>query len=481
MHKPNGTRMKLFFIALALFAIIQSCYSATPTPAKVVVPTTKPVPTQPPKVVTVAKPAPTQPPKVVTGAKPATPQECHFLPPGFERLRHGVDAETFDMFPPDLSAPESFVKPIFDFTCNQKKKWMDPYTNTAYDLPDQIASVTKEDTMSMDLKIDYHNDYQEYSQTKSKKSGWGIPGLFGHSESSKSSMQYILQDHRVMTEVSAHVSAYRVKLIYPAAEHVGEDMNHDYKNLPPAYIQNPALYQKFLNDYGTHFFQEALFGGLMKMDSFTSKYYSMTHTAEVIESQGGFSFFGLFGVGGGHSTAEQKVDALYKANSIIHGAFYGGTADLMKDGLSGFNNWKASVQKNPWLCEGHMQPITSFLPGGLKMTAVQTAITVKFDKVYLDELSTRLQYLKKTLYINVNIAQANNFDNQLNVEKAKPVPLHDRVLQLGKQIDDFIRTERAKPPKRPCPRTIIRTVVGRVIKIVLGPCILAPTCICSSI
>jgi hypothetical protein len=408
------------------------------------------------------------------------------LPPGFERLRHGVDAETFDMFPPELSGPEGFVKPIFDFTCNQKKKWMDPYTNTAYDLPDQVASVTKEDAGSTNQNIEYHNDYQEYSQTKSKKSGWGIPGFFGHSKSSKSSMEYILQDHRVMTEVSAHVSAYRVKLIPPATEHVGEDMNHDYNNLPPNYIQNPALYQKFLNDYGTHFFQEALFGGLMKMDSFTSKYYSMTHTTEVIKSQGGFSFFGLFGGGGGHSTEEQKIDALYKANSIIHGAFYGGTADLMKDGLSGFNNWKASVQKNPWLCEGNMEPITSFLPNGPKKTAVETAITVKFDKVYLDELSTRLQYLKKTLYINVNITQANNFDNQLNAEKAKPVPLHDRVLQLGKQIDDFIRTERAKPPKRPCPRRIVPIInnpriAGRIIRPVLGVCIPAPTCICSNI
>jgi len=421
-------------------------------------------------------------------APPQPPQECHLLPPGFERLRHGVDAETYDMFPPDLTEPEGFVKPIFDFTCNQKKKWTDPYTNTAYDLPDQVESITKEDAGSMNQKIDYHNDYQEYSQTKSKKSGWGIPGFFGHSKSSKTFMEYILQDHRVMTEVSAQVSAYRVKLVPPAAEHVGEDLTHDYNNLPPTYVQNPALYQKFLSDYGTHFFQESLFGGLMIMSSFTSKYYSMTHTVEVIKSQGGFSFFGLFGGGGGHSTEEKKIDALYKANSIVHGAFYGGTAELMKEGLSGFNNWKASAQKNPWLCEGHLEQITSFLPNGPKKTAVETAITVKFDKVYLDELSTRLQYLKKTPFINVNITQATNFDNQLNVEKAKPAPLHDRVLQLGKQIDDFIRTERAKPPKLPCPRRVVAPIktppinpkiAQPLIRPVIGVCIPAPTCICS--
>jgi hypothetical protein len=136
--------MKLFFIALSLFAIIKSCYSATPAPAKVVVQTAKPVQPQP-------------------------PQECHLLPPGLERLRHGVDAETFDMFPPDLSAPEGFVKPIFDFTCNQNKKWMDPYTNTVYDLPDQVASITKEDSESMNQNIDFHNDYQNILKLKVKK------------------------------------------------------------------------------------------------------------------------------------------------------------------------------------------------------------------------------------------------------------------------------------------------------------------------
>jgi hypothetical protein len=63
------------------------------------------------------------------------------------------------MFPPDLTEPEGFVKPIFDYTCNQKKKWTDPYTNTAYDLPDQVASITKEDAGSMNQNIDYHAVY----------------------------------------------------------------------------------------------------------------------------------------------------------------------------------------------------------------------------------------------------------------------------------------------------------------------------------
>jgi hypothetical protein len=73
------------------------------------------------------------------------------------------------MYPPDLSAPEGLVKPVFDFTCNQNEKWMGPYTNTTYDLPDQVASITKEDVESMNQNIDFHNDYQNILKLKVKK------------------------------------------------------------------------------------------------------------------------------------------------------------------------------------------------------------------------------------------------------------------------------------------------------------------------
>ncbi len=41
-------------------------------------------------------------------------------------------------------------------------------------------------------------------------------------------MESIYGEERVLTEVSAHVSAYRVKLVPPNTEHAGEDMTYDY-------------------------------------------------------------------------------------------------------------------------------------------------------------------------------------------------------------------------------------------------------------
>jgi hypothetical protein len=41
-------------------------------------------------------------------------------------------------------------------------------------------------------------------------------------------MESICGEERVLTDVLAHVSAYRVKLVPPNAEHAREDMTYDY-------------------------------------------------------------------------------------------------------------------------------------------------------------------------------------------------------------------------------------------------------------
>jgi hypothetical protein len=80
-------------------------------------------------------------------------------------------------------------------------------------------------------------------------------------------------------------------------------------------------------------------------------------------------------------------------------------------------------------------PITSFLLNGPKKNAVTTAIAIKFDYTYLDELSRQMQILKRNSYPNVT--QTDSFINLLNVERAEPIPPHESVGQLGKKVEDF--------------------------------------------
>ncbi len=79
-----------------------------------------------------------------------------------------------------------------------------------------------------------------------------------------------------------------------------------------------------------------------------------------------------------------------------------------------------------------MEPITSFLPNGLKKNAVATAIGVKLDWAYLDELSRSLQFLKKYPKSTINFPVVNNYITQII------------VLQLGAAIEAFVNLERDK-------------------------------------
>jgi hypothetical protein len=95
-----------------------------------------------------------------------------------------------------------------------------------------------------------------------------------------------------------------------------------------------------------------------------------------------------------------------------------------------------------------MESITTFLPNGPKKNAVTTAIDVKFDYAYLDELSRQLQIVEQRNF-NTNVSQANTFISQLNVEKAKPIPPNDRVVQLGQQVEAFFKSIPLKPDRPP--------------------------------
>jgi len=57
----------------------------------------------------------------------------------------GVDLDTLDM-KHDYSVDnvDGFVHRLIDFNCDKKKKWISPFNNMEYDVPDEI-----EDMMSL--------------------------------------------------------------------------------------------------------------------------------------------------------------------------------------------------------------------------------------------------------------------------------------------------------------------------------------------
>ncbi|CAM6031723.1 unnamed protein product [Sphagnum compactum] len=347
--------MKLFLIALSLYSIINACYAAAP---------------------------------------------CASLPPGLEKLRHGIDLVTFDMFPEDVTAEPGLAGTIFDFTCDEKKKWANPaIPANQYDLPDQIESITHLPGGIMDSRAIVMSSYNDRQKSHSN-------------------------------------------------------------NAPNNYMDNPGKWQEFLSLFGTHYFSTARFGGVFHLEVDTAKGYTESHTEKDLSLQAGISYQSFISINGSHTVGKNATDKAFRDASNEKAYYYGGNADLVNAGPNGFQQWWNSAQANPWLFGGVLEPMINFIPNGPKKNAIQTAIDVKLDYAALDQMLTELGILKQNPYIDM--ATANSFVAQVNAERAKPIPPHARVLQLSAAIEPFIKVQKSK--KAPVVKPVCQVVYDKKLK-----------------
>jgi hypothetical protein len=392
--------MKLFLIALSLYSIIHACYAG-----------------------------------------------CGQLPPGMDKMLHGIDLTMFEMFPEDITAEAGFAGTIFDFTCDQKKVWVNP-ANTAlkYDLPDQIESMTSLPGGRLEHKVVVVNSYHERS--KLTENHIEVSGTFGNFTPSLSAtamkhIQTMIAGDRTLLRVSGHESAYQVELKPYWMEKIGASMKSFVDTqLPNNYAENPGKYQEFIGLFGTHYFTRANFGGVMSLEMDTSKDYSEKHTEKDLVVNAGIAYGETIKANGSHHAAKNATDKAFSDASNIKSFYYGGDANLIDTGIGGFAKWWDSAKTQPWLFGGRLELISNLLPAGLKKNALQTGINVKLDWAALDELTNGLGYLKAKPHIDM--ATANSYIAQVQAERVKPIPVHARVMQLKAAIDSFIDVQRAR-------------------------------------
>jgi hypothetical protein len=285
---------------------------------------------------------------------------CAQLPPGLEKLTHGIDVTKFDLFPPDFTGDNGYGKPIFGFTCDKAKKWQNSYTNETFDLPDQIDSIDMIPGGVLNKETEISINYQDSVRSTGQKLGISLLGMFSFSRSHQKIMEKITTHHEVLTTVHSHVSAYAVEMSPLWKEMAGATMKGFMDHLPDTYAADANAYQKFVSEFGTHYFQIARFGGAIRVESNTTKDYALTHTGKTIELQAGIAYMNILGAEGGHTEGQQHQDAVYHANTVAQTFYYGGTANPTKHGTSGFQNWIVSAEKDPWIFGGQMESILNF-------------------------------------------------------------------------------------------------------------------------
>jgi hypothetical protein len=348
------------------------------------------------------------------------------------------------LFPTDFTAANGNARNVFDFTCDKHKKWKKPSSQVEYDLPDQLESITIISAGSLDAETLIETSYVQSKIDDSKKMELEfLGGMFSSSGSHRKNMDRINSHYKLWSKVSAYVSEEHADLI-PYWNITAGTYLTDFieKNLSMSYDQNPVKYQEFLSTFGTHFFMNARLGGVLSIEIETDGSYVAKTTSNNLELQAKATFFEKLSISGGITKENTNVDKSYKQKSTTKASYYGGKADLINAGSMNFQDWTNSVVLNPWLFGGKLTSILNFIPEGPKKIAMNTAIIVKLNYAYLDELLQSLNLLKQNLYIDVEIAD--NFLNQVNALRRQSIPQNQSVLRLGSEVEKFVLEQKKR-------------------------------------
>lgn len=185
-----------------------------------------------------------------------------------------------------------------------------------YDVPDQVWHVNRVPGGWLSSEVKIFKDYKEVKRTMSSDVSGGITlEKFAFSASSSySRMQHtITNTSKFIEQVSSFDSATRTDLVPFWVLELGAIVQGFVDNrLPANYSQNPAAYKLFIQYFGTHYFQSAKFGGLIKLVLETSSEYFQNNNDNRVQQQAEASFLNLLKAKGGYSGSVATVDQRFE-------------------------------------------------------------------------------------------------------------------------------------------------------------------------
>lgn len=355
---------------------------------------------------------------------------CRHTPSGLGRMIRGVDAAYLDLLPIDTITDMGFRKPIFDYTCNEGKKFF--INDKEYDLPDQIVAAEPVPGGLKSTKIEIFRKLDQVVNSMKASVGIGDAlGLFMLSPSLNLAYSTLTNTSRYLEEVSAHVSAFRADHLPSWALDMSKyaQMYIDRRMTKP-FAQNPKAFEEFIKTFGTHYFKDAFFGGILKLRVETEREYYHTSTTVGV----GLQAEGLFGeivkLKGGVGVSNTKVDGKFRSSSKETMRYYGGFSNLLDSG--GIKEWMPTVTGNPWLFRGNLGPISDFIKDAGKKKEMDVAVRVHLDKAYLTMLKHAIQ---SVVAAHGHSGDTKKWNDMVTGELAKVIPDHGRLRSMGTQIE----------------------------------------------
>jgi len=356
---------------------------------------------------------------------------CTNMPHGFDRMRRGVDATKLDLLPLDMKVDFGYRHPIFDFTCDEGKKIR--LGENVFDLPDQFLGSEPVPGGLKEVKTEVFRSIEQVTRSMKLKVGVGDAlGLFSLSASVEHAHSTLTNRSRNIEEVSAFVSAFRADLV-PAwsLQFNSHVQSFVAKMLTKPFEESPEVYYKFIKYFGTHYFKDASFGGLLKLYVETEKKYFEETTSTKVGLEASALFGAVVRVKGGPEIGHSVASSNFKHSSRQTFRYFGGETNLLDK--SDMKSWVPTVISNPWLFRGSLMPIQDILTDEEKKKQLAIATQVYLDKAYLQRMRKQIQSVVKDL--GSSKTQTDQLFDTVDRLLGEVAPKHEDVVAIGKAIE----------------------------------------------
>ena len=282
---------------------------------------------------------------------------------------------------------QAIIPPSYTHYGGSTNVFMDPITEQLFKYPDSIIVAADSETTSVTsaTMFNSYSDYLSYSMDSSSSSGFFLIGAYARN-SVHAYMHEKLETQQSVTAIAGQAQSTYLATMRWAPPLMRIYLQRDYSTLPIAQDQaklpasrstaaEKAAYQAFIDRYGTHYMDTALFGGHMhliySMNSSVVKETNATfaeHTSMFAFSLGFASI--AFGHGGAH--AKESISQLAKSNSELAFVGFGGSQTLLQAGLYGA--WRGTIAESAAPINGTYTEIAELIIDDGKRANMEAAI-----------------------------------------------------------------------------------------------------------
>ena len=273
--------------------------------------------------------------------------------PNIQALQFGYDLVKFDLYAPSASAGQQGV---FDYPCVTP---VSPSPDENYLIPEQMTYLAYGDTQfqasshKLESSYDVQTSFSESVNMKGAFEEFSFSGSESYKTAGENTGSF---ESLQITSHSIHRS-WRLSLIDDQLSPLTENFIDDVKKLPLTYggYDPSDPYQIFIQNYGTHYIYEAVFGGRTYLTALMTTTASSSLVSDNIDTsvEAGVALAVSVGVTTDQSDSYKKF--MSTAKSVSTANWLGGIPSHTWD------NWIPTVDANPQIVNVNFVPVYELL------------------------------------------------------------------------------------------------------------------------